>query len=333
MARLRSLAKRHNLAAGSQTVPNSIAEAAVARGSLPPTGSPSLVAPPAPVRKKLPPKRAKRKIPTVVSDEEEDESTEDGLVSKRNRATTIEPPAIESAGPDYAENPPSASTPFESAGDTLTSNTSAARGVRNRTVDVQSSPQPVVEPNVSSSRPDASLVVHTYEGGGENQPSTPLPIPALPAPVEEVLKAHAAYLSAITTECVEKRLYHMMGEALKDSLNQYESETGAAKDQVQQLRRDITMRGLEFSRLENALKDELRNECKNSAELHKKLNDKLLEVAKLESRLVPQQEQTADLEEALKAKKAYVDELEAKSIEREDLLAKSKPRRTERPRN
>ena len=270
MARLRSLAKCHNLAAGSQTIPNSVAEAAAARGELPPVGSPSLVALPAPARKKLPPKKANRKIPTVVSDEEKDECTEDGLVCKRSRATTTEPPTIENVDPDYAENPPSASTPFESAGDTLPSNTSAAGGIQNQTVEVQSFPQPVVEPNISPPRPDASLVVHTYEGGGENQPSTPLPIPTLPTPVEEVLKAHAAYLSAITTKCVEKRLYQMMGEALRDSLNQYDSEAGAAKDQVQQLKRDITMRGLEFSRLENTLKDELRNERKNSAELQKK---------------------------------------------------------------
>ncbi|XP_068503874.1 uncharacterized protein [Phaseolus vulgaris] len=127
----------------------------------------------------------------------------------------------------------------------------------------------------------------------------------------------------MTTECVEKRLYQMMGEALRDSLNQYESEAGAAKDQVQQLKRDLTMRGLEFSRLENALKDELRDERKNSAELDKKFNVKLLEVTELEGRLVHQQEKIADLEEILKAKKAYVAELEVKSIEREDLLGKS----------
>ena len=179
-----------------------------------------------------------------------------------------------------------------------------------------------MEPDVSPSRPDISLVVHTYEGGGENQPPTPLPIPSLPAPVEEVLKAHAAYLSAMTTECVEKRLYQMMGEALRDSLSQYESEAGVAKDQVQQLRRDLTMRGLEFSRLENALKDELRSERKNSAELDKKLNVKLLKVTELEGRLVHQREKIVDLEETLKAKKAYADELEAMSIEREDLLGK-----------
>ena len=180
-----------------------------------------------------------------------------------------------------------------------------------------------MEPNVSSPHPDASLVVPTCEGGGENQPSIPLPIPTLPAPVEEVLKAHAVHLNAVTTECVEKRLYQMMGEALRDSLNQYESEAGAAKDQIQQLKRDLTMRGLEFSRLENALKDKLRDERKDSAELDKKFNVKLLEATELEGRLVHQQEKIADLEEILKAKQAYVAELEAKSIEREDLLGKS----------
>ena len=86
-----------------------------------------------------------------------------------------------------------------------------------------------MEPNVSSPHPDASLVVPTCEGGGENQPSIPLLIPALPTPVEVVLKAHAVHLNAVTTECVEKRLYQMMGEALRDSLNQYESEAGATK--------------------------------------------------------------------------------------------------------
>ena len=82
------------------------------------------------------------------------------------------------------------------------------------------------------------------------------------------------------------------------------------------------MQELEFSRLENALRDELRSERKSSTELRKKLNDKLLEAVNLESRLVPQREKIVDLEEALKANKAYVDKLKAKSVERKDLLGK-----------
>jgi len=232
MARLRSIVKCHDLAADFQTVPNSVVEAAAALGKFPQAGSPSPATLPAPERKKLPLKRSKRKTPTVVSDEEEDESTEDGLVCKRKRATTTEPPAVESTSPNYAENPPSASTPFESAGDALQSNTSAVRGAQEQVLDAQSSPQPAVELAISPPCPDAPLAIQAYEGGGENQPSTPPPTPALPTPIKEVLKAHAAHLSAITAECVEKRLHKMMGEALRDSLSQYEFDNRTQREEA-----------------------------------------------------------------------------------------------------
>jgi len=116
MAKLRSIAKLHNLAAGSQTIPNSVAEAAAAQGKSPPVGPSTAIALPAPERKKLLPKRAKRKAPRVVSEEEEDESTEDGLVHKRKRATAAEPPAVEGTTPDYAENPPAPPRPSSPLG-------------------------------------------------------------------------------------------------------------------------------------------------------------------------------------------------------------------------
>jgi len=106
MAELRSIAKLHNLAVGSQTVPNSVAEIAAAQGNPPPVGPSNAAALPAPERKKLLPKRAKRKTPRVVSDDEADESTEDGLICKRKRGAAAEPPATEGALPDYVENPP-----------------------------------------------------------------------------------------------------------------------------------------------------------------------------------------------------------------------------------
>jgi len=43
MAKLRSMAKLHNLSAGSQTIPNSVAEIAAAQGKSLPVG-PSIVA-------------------------------------------------------------------------------------------------------------------------------------------------------------------------------------------------------------------------------------------------------------------------------------------------
>ena len=116
MVRLRSIAKLHNLAAGSQTIPNSATEAAVAQGRSPQVGPSPPIALPAPERKKLPPKRAKRKTPRVVSDEEEDESTEGRLICKRKRATVAEPPAAEGTSPNYTENPPTPPHPLSLLG-------------------------------------------------------------------------------------------------------------------------------------------------------------------------------------------------------------------------
>ena len=102
MAELRSIAKLHNIAAGSQTVPNSVAEITAAQGQSLPVGPLAAATLPAPQRKKLPLKKAKRKAPRVVSDEEADESTKDGLVCKRKRRAAIEPPTTKSAAPDLS---------------------------------------------------------------------------------------------------------------------------------------------------------------------------------------------------------------------------------------
>ena len=80
----------------------------------------------------------------VQEEEDDDEDTEDGLITKRKRVATSTPPAlqtptppsppaplkpvqattlavappmVESSGPNYVENPPSASTPFVSVGE------------------------------------------------------------------------------------------------------------------------------------------------------------------------------------------------------------------------
>ena len=95
-------------------IPNSVAEIAANQGQSPPVGPPAVVVLPAPQRKKLPLKKAKRKTPRVVSDKEADESIEDGLIYKRKRVAVTEPPSVESAAPNFIENPLSASTPFES---------------------------------------------------------------------------------------------------------------------------------------------------------------------------------------------------------------------------
>ena len=86
LAELRAIARSHKLAAGSQTVPNSVVETAAAQGKTPPRGATSSGVLPAPQRKKLILRKPKRKAPQVVQEEEEDEeTTEEGLVTKRTR--------------------------------------------------------------------------------------------------------------------------------------------------------------------------------------------------------------------------------------------------------
>ena len=96
LAELRAIARSHKLAAGSQTMPNSVVEIAqAAQGKTPPRGPTSSGALPAPERKKLVLRKPKRKTPQVVQEEEnDDEDTEDGLITKRTRVATSTPPAL-----------------------------------------------------------------------------------------------------------------------------------------------------------------------------------------------------------------------------------------------
>jgi len=217
MAELRAIAKSHKLAAGSQMIPNSVAEIA-AQGQSPPAGPPAAAALPAPQRKKLPLKKAKRKAPRVVSDEEADESTEDGLVCKRKRMAVIEPLAIESPAPNFIENPPSASTPFESAGDALVSNASVAEAAPEQLADTQGSSQAAEELPASPPRLEAPPAIQPCEGGGEHQPPPPPASSRLPTPLQEALKSFTVRLSAM----VDDFLPQIVGEGLRDSLEKFE---------------------------------------------------------------------------------------------------------------
>ena len=153
LAELKAIARSHKLAAGSQTVPNPVVAIAATQDKTPPRGATSSGVLPAPQRKKLILRKPKRKTPQVVQEEEDDEATEDGLVTKRTRVApssppalptptppsppaptqpvqatplAVAPPVVESSDPNFIENPPSASTPFVSAGEDPPSTTSIA---------------------------------------------------------------------------------------------------------------------------------------------------------------------------------------------------------------
>ncbi|XP_068503901.1 uncharacterized protein [Phaseolus vulgaris] len=325
MAELRAIARSHKLAAGSQTIPNSVSEIAAAQGQSPPVGPPAAAALPAPQRKKLPLKKAKRKAPRVVTDEEADESTEDGLICKRKKVAVSEPPAIESAAPNFIENPPSASTPFESAGDVLVSNASVAEAAPEQLADTQASSQAAEKLPASPPRLEAPPAVQPCEGGGEHQPSPPPATSGLPAALQEALKSFAVRLSAMVDDCLPQ----IVGEGLKDSLEKFELDNrinqevaSTAKAEAEKTKCDMMMQGLEFSRVENALKDELQSVRQDNKELRKKLHDKLQDAVELESKIVPLWEKIAALEEVKKTDAQKMANLEKRSIERETLLGK-----------
>ena len=113
----RVIARSHKLAAGSQTVPNSVVEIAVAQGKTPPQGPTPSGTLPAPQRKKLVLRKPKRKTPQVVQEEEDDEATEDGLVTKRTMVAPSSLPTLPTPTPPSppALLPPVQATPLAAA--------------------------------------------------------------------------------------------------------------------------------------------------------------------------------------------------------------------------
>jgi len=194
MAELRAIARTHKLAAGSQTVPNSVVEIAVAQGKTPPQGSTPSGTLPAPQRKKLVLRKPKRKNPQVVQeDAEDDEVIEDGLITKRTRVApssppafptptplspsaptppsppaptppvqatplAVAPPVVECSEPNFIENPPSASTPFVSAGEGPPSTTSIAGAEPEGDEGGHNSPILITESPTSPPRQEAPLL-------------------------------------------------------------------------------------------------------------------------------------------------------------------------------
>ena len=128
---------------------------------------------------------------------------------------------------------------------------------------------------------------------------------------------------------VDECLPQIVGEGLKDTLDKSELDNrvhqevaSTARAEAEKIKCDMMMQGLEFSRVENALNEELRSLHKDKSELRRKLHDKLRDAVELESKLVPMREKIATLEEARKTDAEQMAKLEKRSIERETLLGK-----------
>ncbi|XP_068504455.1 uncharacterized protein [Phaseolus vulgaris] len=335
LAELRAIARSHKLATGSQTVPNSVVEIAAAQGRSPPQGPTPSETLPAPQRKKLVLRKPKRKTPQVV--QEDDEATEDGLITKRTRVAPSSPPAlptptppspsaptppvqetplvvvppvVEHNEPNFIENPPSASMPFVSTGEGPPSTTSIAGAAPEGDEGGHNSPILITESPTSPPRQEAPLALQTKEGGGESQhqaPPAPPPATTLsrPSSVDEALgpftaklKMMAEDLPLIVTKVVEES-----NKRLRDENSALHEENRLTRIEAEKLSCNLMVAEIDHSRVEDAMNAELRGTRKEASDLRQKLH--LLAQEKIE------------LENAAK-----VENLEKRSADREVLLGK-----------
>jgi len=267
----------------------------------------------------------------VQEEKDDDEETEDGLVAKRKRVATSSPPAlqtptppsppaplqpvqatplaaappvVESSGPNYAEDPPSASTPFVSVGEGPPSTTSIAGAALGEDEGAQVPPVLITESPTSPPRLEAPLALQTQVGGGESQHQA-LPVPpaatsSLPTSFEETLGPFTAQLKTMAED-----LPLLVSRAVKGSLKKLQEENSALKESNLMIRAEaekltcyLLMTELEHSRLEDAMDAELRSTRKEASDLRQKLHLQLQEKIDLESKLVPYRLKVADLEAA-----------------------------------
>jgi len=334
---------------------------AVAQGKTPPQGATSSGVLPAPQRKKLILRKPKRKTPQVV--QEDEETTEDGLVTKRTRVAPSSPPALptptppsppaptqpvqatplpvappagEGNEPNFIKNPPSASTPFVSAGEGLPSTASIAGAAPGGDEGGHNSPILITESPTSPPRQEASdftesptspprLALQTQEGGGESQPAPP---PAtttnLPPSIEELWGPFTAKLKMMAED-----LPSIITRVVKNSRKKLQDENEALKEanrlirmEAEKLSCNLMMAEIDHSRLEDAMGAELRDARKEASDLRQKLHLQAQEKIELESKLVPYRLKVANLEAAMKADAAKVENLEKRSADREVLLGK-----------
>ena len=282
-------------------MPNSVVEIAAAQGRTPPQGPTPSETLPAPQRKKLVLRKPKRKTPQVVQEDEEDEeTTEDVLVTKRTRVApssplalpsptppsppaptppsppapaqpvqatplAVLPPAVESSDPNFIENPPSASTPFVSAGEGPPSTTSIAGAAPGGDEGAHNSPILITESPTSPPRQEAPLALQTQEGGGESQhQAPPAPPPVItssrPSSVDEALRPFTAKLKMMAEDLplIVSKAVEESNKRLRDENSALQEANRLIRIEAEKLSCNLMVAEMDHSRLEDAMSAELR---------------------------------------------------------------------------
>ncbi|XP_068504505.1 uncharacterized protein [Phaseolus vulgaris] len=256
-------------------------------------------------------------------------NTNTALTSSSNTTSPSNTLLVESSDPNFIENPPSASTPFVSAGEGPPSTTSIVGAAPGGDEGAHNSLILITESPTSPPRQEAPLALQTQEGGGESQHQTPLAPPptttsSLPTSLEEILGPFTVKLKMMAED-----LPLIVSKAVKDSLKKLQEENSALKEsnlimraEAEKLSCNLLMTELDHSRLEDAMDAELRSTRKEASDLRQKLHLQVQEKIDLESKLVPYRLKVADLEAAKKADATKMENLEKRSADREVLLGK-----------
>ena len=227
------------------------------------------------------------------------------------------------------ENPPSASTPFVSAGGGPPSTTSIAEAAPGGDEGAHNSPIIITESPTSPPRQEAPIQQQVQEGSGESQhqaPSAPPPlaIANLPLAVKGMwepfstkLKMMAEDLPSIISKAVESS-----SKKLQDDISVLQEENRLIRIEAEKLSCNLMLAEIDHSRVEDAMSTELRVARKEATDLRHRVHLLAQEKIELESKLVPYRLKVAGLEVSIKADAAKVESLEKRSVDREVLLGK-----------
>jgi len=202
------------------------------------------------------------------------------------------------------EDPPSASTPYVSAGGGPPSNASTANIAPIGDEVAHNSPILITESPTSPPRQKAPAERPTQEGGGENQQAThPVPpqanlsleVTRMWEPFSTKLKMMAEDFPTIISRAVESST-----RKLQDDLYALRTENNTIRIEAERLSCNLTLAEIEHSRVEDAISTELQVARKEATDLRHKVQLLAQKKIELENKIVPYRVKVADLEALIK---------------------------------
>ena len=148
-------------------------------------------------------------------------------------------PVVEAAEPNFMENPPSASTPYVSAGGGPPSTASTAEAAPGGDEGAHNSPIIITESPSSPPRQEAPAQQPTQEGGGENQQQAPpvLPRANLSLEVKRVWEPFSAKLKIMAEDfpSIISKAVESSSKKLQDDISVLQEENRLIRIEAEKL--------------------------------------------------------------------------------------------------